>query len=131
MGHHRRFGGWHGDRRHSYRAGGMPGPGRPLGRPKPILWAIVFVGVAIWSILPWLAYGLADPLLGWASDTNASAGATIFGGAIAGLIGQVVALLGAAAKPAIIAIWAIGALALVLAPVVLPGIIRLRQRFHH
>ena len=130
MGHHKRFGGWRGDRGHSYR-GGMSDPGRPLGKAKPILWVIVIVGVAIWSIFAWLAYGLADPLLGWASATNASAGAGLFGGAIAGLIGQAVALLGAATKPAIVAIWAIGAGALVLAPVALPRIIRLRNRFHH
>ena len=130
MGHHKRFGGWQGDRGHSY-SGGMSDPGRPLGRAKPILWAIVIALVAIWSIVAWFAYGLADPLLGWASATNASAGSGFFGGAIAGLIGQAVALLGAATKPAIIAVWAIGFGALVLAPLVLPRIIRLRHRFHH
>ena len=139
MGGHKRFRGWHHGRHggHGRRADygwvpdAAPSENLPLGRPKPILWVIMFVGLVIWSIFAWLAYGLVEPLLGWVSTTNASAGSGFYGASIAGLIGQLFNLLGVVSKPAIIAIWAIGGIGLALAPLLLPKILRLRRRFHH
>ena len=109
---------------------------------RPISWIVVIVGLAVWSLLAWVGYALVDPVLGWVA-TNA--GLLVDGGKglatatgagkevssvvdnlnVSGLLGQAIALLRVIVKPAIIVLWAIGALALVAAPVILPRIGRM------
>ncbi|MBY0317894.1 MAG: hypothetical protein K2X72_04140 [Reyranella sp.] len=109
---------------------------------RPMSWIVVITGLAIWSLIAWIAYALVDPLLGWVAG---SAGALVEGGKdlatatgagkdigsvldklnTSGLSGQGIALFRVVIKPAIVVLWAIGAVALVAAPVILPRIGRL------
>lgn len=146
MGGHRRHGRWS---RRGYteeipdRWTGNPLEGRPAPRIlRPMSWIVVITGLAIWSLIAWIAYALVDPLLGWVAG---SAGALVEGGKdlatatgagkdigsvldklnTSGLSGQGIALFRVVIKPAIVVLWAIGAVALVAAPVILPRIGRL------
>lgn len=149
MGGHWRFGGRHNGGR-GRRGFGQPpafasSGGRPLGRPKPILWVIVIFGVALWSLGAWVAYTLADPFFGWVAASagllgdGAKGAATVAGaGSIAGnldvsgFFGQTIAFFQAVAKPATLLVWAIGALGLLSAPFTIPWIVPLlgRLRYH-
>lgn len=147
MGRHKRYGRWprgsHGRDEFSGQWPGNPSGGDPAPRmPRPIFWIVAIMGLAVWSLLAWVGYALADPVLGWVA---AKAGLLVDGGKglataagagkevssvvdslnVSGFLGQAIALLRAIAKPAIIVLWAIGALALVAAPVILPRIGRL------
>ncbi|MBI2719790.1 MAG: hypothetical protein HY245_11950 [Rhizobiales bacterium] len=102
----------------------------------------MIVGLAAWSLVAWIGYALADPVLGW---VVASAGLLVDAGKglstvtgigkevggvvgnldVSGLLGQAIALLRIVVKPAIVVFWAIGALALIAAPVILPRFGRL------
>lgn len=138
MGWHKRFGGRHhghhgygrrGFFRQSSEYSGLSAP--PLGKPKPILWILVIVGIGFWSLLAWIAYGVVEPFFGWVA-ANAGPFASGLGvGGIGGFFGQMSAWLQSIAKPAIVIVWAVGALALLAAPIFLPAMIRLRGRFHH
>lgn len=141
MGGHWRFGGGHhGQRGHHGGHGGYGYFGRPpeyserraapLGKPKPILWVIAILAAGLWSLAAWLAYGLVDPFFSWLSALGPFASWSPSGG-ISGLLGQAIALLQTVAKPAILIVWAVGALGLLAAPMILPAILRLRGRFHH
>jgi len=104
--------------------------------PRKLL-AAVFFGLFLWSLFAWIGYVLVDPVLGWVAvsaglllDTgeglaNATGmgediGALIANLDVGGLSGQALALLRVILKPAIIAVWALGVLALIAAPVLLP-----------
>lgn len=151
MGRHRRFGGHYSDHGSSWGrrfagppAGAVPIRRPPLGRPRPLFWAIVIFGLGLWSLFAWIAWTSVDPVLGWlagssgllSDGTKAAATAAGDGGVfgpvyIGGLLGQSVGFLHWIAKPGIIAVWAVGALGLLASPLILPWIIRLRGRPHH
>lgn len=144
MGGHKRYGGLSrsshsGDELPSHR----PGNSQPRLRiSRPGFWIIAIAGLAGWSLLAWVGYALVDPILGW---VTASAGlladgatdlASVTGtgkevGSIldslntSGFLGQAIAWLGVVLKPAIVIVWAIGAVVLIAAPMVLPRIGRL------
>lgn len=147
MGGHKRYWRWprggHGGDEFSGQWPGNPSGGDLAPRMlRPISWIVVIVGLAVWSLLAWVGYALADPVLGWVA-TNA--GLLVDGGKglatatgagkevssvvdnlnVSGFLGQAIALLRVIVKPAIIVLWAIGALALVAAPVILPRIGRM------
>ena len=109
--------------------------------PRKLPVAVVLVGLVLWSLLAWVGYVLVDPILGWVA---ASAGLLVDGGKdiaaatggkevgtildnlnVSGFLGQIIALLRVVLKPAIVLVWAIGALILVAAPFILPKIGRL------
>lgn len=152
MGGHRRFGrGHHGGfgaigvfRRSP--ADPRLGGGAPL-RLKPVVRVALMVGLVMWSLLAWATYVLVDPALDWiAAGTGtlvdsgkAVATATGVGKEIGGVAeglnaggfwDWILALLRVVLKPAIIIVWAIGALALIAAPAILPMIVGLRGRRH-
>lgn len=141
MSGHRRYGGrprggHGGDEFSGQRPGNPPGGDRAPRILMPISWIVVILGLGVWSLLAWAGYLLADPVLGWVA---ANAGLLVDGGKdlatvtgagkevgsvvdnlnVSGFLGQAVALLRVIVKPAIIVLWAIGALALVAAPVIL------------
>ncbi|GAA2888462.1 hypothetical protein GCM10010837_48030 [Aminobacter niigataensis] len=128
----------------------MGGPGdydAPPGLPRKLPMAVVLVGLVLWSLLAWVGYVLVDPILGWVA---ASAGLLVDGGRdiatatggkevgtildnlnVSGLLGQVIALLRVVLKPAIVVVWAIGALVLITAPLILRKIGRLLAARRH
>ena len=101
--------------------------------------ALLLFGLVLWSLLAWVGYALVDPALGWAAT---SSGALVDGGKglatavgagkevgavvdklnVSGAVGQTIAFLRVVLKPAIIVVWAIGALALLAAPMILPWV---------
>lgn len=109
---------------------------------------VVVVGLVLWSLLAWVGYALVDPVLGWiaanvgllvdsgkglaaATEAGKGAGSVIDNLNTSGFLGQAIALLRAVAKPAIVVVWALGALALIAAPMILPAVVRLiRERRH-
>jgi len=150
MGGHRQDGRWrrggHGEDKFSGRWPGNPSGGDPVPRLlRPISWIVVIAGLAVWSLLAWIGYALVDPVLGWVA---ANAGLLVDGGKglatatgagkevgsvvdnlnVSGFLGQAIALLRVVLKPAIMVLWAIGALALIAAPVILPRIINRARR---
>jgi len=104
--------------------------------------AVVLVGLVLWSLLAWVGHVLVDPTFGWVAS---NAGSWLMAGKgsqprpeparrsatssiildVSGFLGQAIALLRVVMKPAIIVLWAIGALALIAAPVILPRVGRL------
>jgi len=153
MGGHKRYGRWprggHGGDEFSGQWSGNPSGGNPAPRVlRPISWIVVIVGLAVWSLLAWVGYALVDPVLGWvaanaglladggkglatATGAGKEVGSVVDGLNVNGFLGQAIALLQAVVKPAIIVVWAIGALALVAAPVILPRVGRLLGRRRH
>lgn len=147
MGGHKPYGGWsrggHGGDEFPSRwpgnsAGSDPAP-RIL---RPVSWIVVIAGLAVWSLLAWIGYALVDPILGWvaasaglladgakglatATGAGKEVGSVLDSLNVSGFLGQAIALLRVVLKPAIIVLWAIGALALIAAPVILPRIGRL------
>lgn len=146
MGGHKRYGGWgrggHGGDESSQWPGNPSGGDSAPRMRRPIFWIVAFVGLAVWSLLAWVGYVLVDPVLGWVA---ANAGPLVDGGKglataagagkevgsvvdslnIGGFLGQAIALLRTVVKPGIIVLWAIGALALVAAPAILPRLGRM------
>lgn len=120
------------------------GPGDydvPSGLPRKLPMAVALVGLVLWSLLAWVGYVLVDPILGWVA---ASVGLLVDGGKdiatatggkevgiildnlnVSGFLGQIIALLRVVLKPAIVVVWAIGALILTAAPFILPKIGRI------
>lgn len=116
--------------------------------PRKLPMAVVLVGLVLWSLLAWVGYVLVDPILGWVAS---NAGLLVDGGKglatatgagkqvgtvvdnldVSGFLGQAIALLRVVIKPAIIVLWAIGALALIAAPVILPRVGRLLGGHRH
>jgi len=98
----------------------------------------VLGGLAIWSLLAWMAYALVDPVLGWMA---ANAGLVLDSGKgiatgvgkeaasvaqsinAGGFLGQAAIVLKAVLKPLIIVVWAIGFLGLLAAPRILPKLV--------
>lgn len=125
-------------------------PSRVEGAPprlKPIIRVALIVALVVWSLLAWIAYVLVDPALNWVAVTagilvdtgkgiaTATGVGEQVGSAAAGLNargfwGQAITLLRLVLKPGIIIVWAIGALALVAAPVILPRIGMILGRRH-
>ena len=139
----------HGDEYSERRFTGVPVTGRPAPRTlRTVAWIAVFIGLLIWSAAAWIGYVMVDSLLGWAA---ANAGIAIDSGKnlatgigvgkeqigaldalnASGLLGQAIALLRVVAKPAIVIIWVIGALALLTAPLILSRIGRLLAARRH
>ena len=123
------------DDRDSRMTGGPADYDAPPRLPRKLPMAVVLVGLVLWSLLAWVGYVLVDPILGWVA---ASAGLLVDGGKdiatatggneigiildnlnVSGFLGQTIALLRVVLKPAIVVVWAIGALALIAAPVIL------------
>lgn len=122
-----------GDRRREAPRGNVTGVPALAGLPRRIAWAVAAMAFALWSLLAWGAYGLADGLLGWGA-TNA--GAVIDGGrdlasaagvgrpvgqaadalGLEGLASGGLGLLRAVLAPAVIVLWAVGAALLLAAP---------------
>ncbi|WP_232375852.1 hypothetical protein [Mesorhizobium comanense] len=144
----------HGEDRHSdefseRRFTDVPAPGRPAPRTlRPFAWIAVLIGLLIWSAAAWIGYVTVDGLLGWAAKNAGIAVdsgkdfATAIGvgkeqvGAVdalnvSGLLGQAIGWLGSAAKPAIVILWGIGALALLVAPLILSRTSRLFAARRH
>lgn len=109
---------------------------------RPISWIVVLAGLALWSLLAWVGYALVDPALGWvvanaglladsgkglatATGTGKEVGSVVDNLNVSSFSGQAIALLRVVLKPAIIVLWAIGALALIAAPLLLPRIGRM------
>ena len=102
-------------------------------RPKPLLWAVILIAMAVWTLLAWLAYASTDPILAWLTATvsgvveNGQGVAEVLGGRPAGeavraldasgLAGQLLELVRIVAKPAIIALWGLGIAVLAALPV--------------
>ncbi|CCV15030.1 hypothetical protein [Mesorhizobium sp. STM 4661] len=90
------------------------------------------IGVlAVWSLLAWVGYALVDPVLSWLAGTAGSGQgvvAVVDSLNVGGVLGQAKALLRIVVKPAIVVLWAIGALVLIAAPLILPRIGRLLSR---
>lgn len=136
MGHHKRFGGWRHARNQYYGRGrppvldpvsqGFRGEAPRLGRAKPLLWAVALAGVGLWSLIAWVAYGVVEPFFGWAAANAGPFASGLGAGGIGALLGQMSAWLQSIARPAIIIVWAVGALGLLAAPMILPAVIRLR-----
>ncbi|GAA5168989.1 MULTISPECIES: hypothetical protein [Halomonadaceae] len=116
--------------------------------PSRLRMAVVLVGLALWSLLALIGYALVDPVLGWiaisaglledggkslatAAGVGKEVGNFVDGLNVSGLSGQVIALLRVIARPAIIVFWAIGALTLIAAPVILPRLGRLLGARRH
>ena len=144
MGGHRRYG-----RPQRVNSGeqGFPYEGR-TGRPpgqypeervsRSISSLFVLTGLVVWSLLAWTAYALVDPVLNWVA---ANAGFVLDSGRglatgvgkeaadvaqninASGFLGQAAIFLKAILKPLIIVVWAIGILALLAAPRILPKLI--------
>lgn len=129
-------------------AGGSADYGMPPRLPRKLRMAVVLVGLVLWSLLAWMAYALVDPVLAWVAGSGGllvdggKGLATVTGagkevGSVldnlnaSGFWGQAIALLRVVLKPAVIILWALGALALIAAPVILPRISRLLGRRRH
>lgn len=148
MGGHRKRGHW------ASRGYREEGPGeRPERRSasggfRSRSWIVVTIVLAVWSLIAWISYALSDAVLVWAAG---SAGVLVEGGKdlatatgvgkdvgpvldnlnISGLWGQLIALLRVILKPAIVLLWAIGAVVLIAAPVILPRVRRLLNARRH
>lgn len=109
---------------------------------KPVSWIVVIMGLAVWTLVAWIAYALVDPVLGWVAgsagvlvdggkDLATAAGAGKDVGAVidnlnaSGFLGQAIALFRLVIKPTIVVLWAIGVLVLLATPMFLPRIGRL------
>lgn len=151
MGGHKRYRRWvrtdhahddyFGPDRSGYPLDGSPDPRMPPPRPIPRIFVVV--ALAVWSVLAWIGYVSVDIVVGWAAvladfaltsakDLAAAIGVGKEVGGVAdsfkatGLLDQAFALLRWIAKPAIVVIWAVGALAIVAAPAILS---RIRGQF--
>jgi hypothetical protein len=69
--------------------------------------------------------------LATAAGVGKEAGRLVDGLDVGGVLGQVIALLRAVAKPMVIVLWAVGAVLLVAAPFILPRIERLLGALRH
>lgn len=115
---------------------------------RPISWIVAIVGLAVWSLLAGIGYTMADSILGWiaantgllvdggkglatATGVGKEVGSAVDTLNVGGFSGQAIALVRVVLKPAIIVLWAIGALAVIAAPVILPRIGRLLGRRRH
>lgn len=142
---HRRVSGWIGSDQGGFPFAGRAAPGPHEGRPParrrlgPIAWIVVVVGFMMWTLLAWTAYALADGVVGWLA---ANAGVVVESGKNlataagagkeaasmvdrlnpSGWIAQAATLLQVVLKPAIILLWAVGAIALLGAPLILSRI---------
>ncbi|MES2665314.1 MAG: hypothetical protein V4712_04390 [Pseudomonadota bacterium] len=130
----------------SYAGSRIGGDARPrLG--GPLLWLGALAGLVIWSLIAWAAYLAVGPILTWVAssagllvDTGKSiaslteagkvAGNVLDGLNVTGLAGQAIVLMQAVAGPVIVVVWALGALALLAAPLILPRAGRLIGRRH-
>lgn len=135
--------GGHGEEQFSDRWPGRAMAGGPARRIlRPISWIVVLAGLAVWSLLAWIGYAFVDPILSWiaanagllidsgkglatATGAGKEVGSVINNLNVSGFSGQAIALLRVVLKPAIIVLWAIGALALIAAPLLLPRIGRM------
>ena len=110
--------------------------GRPTKAGGPVVWFVIVMGLALWSFLAWIGYVSAEGILNWIAGnayTVVENGKTIAGAAGVGkdaitvieglnlgdLAGSAIALLKIVLKPAIIVVWALGALVLVAVPLIL------------
>lgn len=135
MSGHRRREEWPRTSQDRGRYSGYPDPQRPQRGSR----FIVIIGLAVWSLLAWIGYVSVDAIIGWIAPltdvavASAKGIAAIFGvgkevGNVAdavkssGLQDQTIALLRWIAKPAIVVVWAIGALVLIAAPSILSRI---------
>jgi len=134
----------HGAPNRSQGRAGAPQAENARGLPR-FGFGLALVALVIWSLLAWLAYGLADGLIAW---TSANAGAILqtgkdavavtgvgkeVAGALdvaqgAGFISGTLALIAVFLRPAVIVGWMIGAAVILAAPWLLSRLVR--RRFH-
>jgi hypothetical protein len=115
---------------------------------RPISWIAVIAGLAVWSLLAWIGYALVDPVLAWvavnagllvdsgkglatATGVGKEVGSVVGNLNISGFLGQAIAFLRVVLKPAIIVVWAIGALAIFAMPLILSKRGRSFSMRHH
>ena len=146
MGGHRRRGRWSGRGYRDESAGrwtGNPSESYPAPRiSRPASWIVVIIGLAVWSLVAWIAYALVDSVLGWAAGstsvlidggkdlatatgTGKDVGTVLDNLNAGGLLGQAITFLRIVIKPTVVVLWAIGALVIIAAPVILPRLRRL------
>jgi len=127
--------------------GGSPSDAFPPSRlSRPISWIVVLVGLGVWTLLAWVGYALVDPVLGWAAanaglvlDTGKGlatgagkeAASALQSMNASGVLGQTILFLRAVLKPAIVVLWAIGALTILAMPLILPRLGSLLDRRRH
>ncbi len=116
--------------------------------PRKLPKAVVLVGLVLWSLFAWAGYALVDPVLGWiaasagflldsgkdiatATGAGKELGVIVDGLNARGFMQQAITLLRVILKPAIVVVWAIGALILIAAPLILPKIARLIAARRH
>lgn len=135
-----------GNGRDSYRS--QPYDTAPAARGRSYRGPLLIVmlgGMAVWSLLAWIGYSLADPLLAWLGTTVLGVAESGRGLAVAvggqpagaaldivnagGLATQALALLQLLVKPAIVLIWLVGMMVLMALPFLLPLARRLTSRF--
>lgn len=139
MGRHSHDNRWYGGSR-SRRGGGYPRMMDDQGHydaaprvPRTLPLAVVLVGLVLWSLLAWVLYVVVDPVFSWIAanaglladsgkDLATTAGARKeVGNIVDGLnvndvLGQVIAVPRIILKPAIVIVWAAGAIILLAAP---------------
>lgn len=116
--------------------------------PRKLSMTVAFVVLVLWSLLAWAGYALVDPVLDWiaanvgllvdggkdlatATGVGNEAGSLIDSLGGSGFWEQANALLRAIVKPAIVVVWAIGALVIIAAPVILQKVGRLLGARRH
>jgi hypothetical protein len=123
------------------RAKDWPSERSPFRRSRFLIVGAALVALVVWSGLAWMVYALADPLLGWLAanlgvliDSGRNVATAVGGSEVGGLAGpldmeslggQLIAWLRVLLKPAILLVWALGALIIAATPLVLPRILRL------
>lgn len=117
-------------------------------RPRQkLLLAVALTGLALWSLFAWASYGLVDPVLGWTAaiagpvvDSGKDLAAPIVGKEVAsvvaglnisGFVQQTISVLRVTLKPVIVVVWAVGALVLVVTPIIWPRVRKLLAARSH
>ena len=123
----------------------VPSAAQPASRrPKPLLWVVILIAMAVWTLFAWLAYAATDPVLAWLTATvsgvveNGQGVAEALGGRPAGeavraldasgLASQLLELVRIVAKPAIIALWGLGIAVLTGLPILASVVRRVVRR---
>ncbi len=92
---------------------------------KTIIYSLAFIGIALWSLICWLAYGVGDVMEDWvAANASWIAGDAVIGGLIQTLLNAGQGLGGII----ILIVWAFGTLLMLVPTLLLGRLFRKRQR---
>lgn len=124
----------------------VPKIGQPPPRGRALVWFVMLLSMALWSLLATLAYMIADPVLAWLAPgvgglveggQNAAeafagkpAGEALKSLDVSGIATQLFGFLRLVAKPVIVGLWAIGMLALMAGPALASAARRLMRSRH-